>query len=184
VSLPIAGTGTLIIRADHPFFFSEPRTLNPEPSRGGWTIPILCAGIALIACCFLIPQADSNRRLIYEREKLRLDLKQIDDQIARNDDFLHKLGQDSTLAQRLAQRQMKIVPQGTAILDLHGDTAIQSTSPFLLVSLPSPPQLIAYKPVGGRFADLCRNPHSQLYLAGLGMLLVAAGLVLGSPAKS
>src|SRR5215472_3634516 len=25
---------------------------------GGWTLPLLCAGIALIACCAVIPQAD------------------------------------------------------------------------------------------------------------------------------
>ena len=30
---------------------------------GGWTIPLLCLGIAVIACCLVIPQADANRRL-------------------------------------------------------------------------------------------------------------------------
>src|SRR5690242_14281732 len=56
---------------------SIPREEPDEaPTRGGgWTIPILCAGIALIACCVLIPQADANRRLIYERQMLKMDLE-------------------------------------------------------------------------------------------------------------
>src|SRR5215212_8216660 len=40
--------------------------LGPAPKGGGWTLALLCAGIALIACTVLIPQADANRRLVYE----------------------------------------------------------------------------------------------------------------------
>src|SRR5688500_14417327 len=42
-----------------------------------WTIPLLCAGIAILACCLLIPAADENRRLTWERERLKADLEQI-----------------------------------------------------------------------------------------------------------
>src|SRR4051812_27466761 len=40
--------------------------LGPAPRGGGWTLALLCGGIALIACTVLIPAADANRRLVYE----------------------------------------------------------------------------------------------------------------------
>src|SRR4051812_4130370 len=76
-------------------------------SSGGWTIPLLCIGISLIACCLLIPAADENRRLVYEREKLKADIEQIHKQIEVNDEFLKRVADDPTLSERLAQRQMK-----------------------------------------------------------------------------
>jgi len=186
-ALPQAvGTGTVLI-PQRVVCFISPRPARLEPSGGGWTIPILCIGIGLIACCVLIPQADQNRRLVYEREKLRLDLKQIDQQIAVTEQFLKKLGQDPTLSQRLAQRQMKVVPAGTAILDLKGDFAAQESSPYLLVSLPPPPQLQPYRPVGGFIAELCRDTKSKLYILGAGLMLMAVGLIMGGdrdPAKT
>lgn len=156
----------------------DARPLAPSRS-GAWTIPMLCAGLAIIACTLLIPQADSNRRLAYEREKLKLDLQHIEKQIAVNDDFLHKLSQDATLAERLAQRQMKMVRQGTSVLQLNGQSGRESMSPYLLVSVPPPAPMPPYKPVGGALAALCRHPKSQLYLTGVGLMLVACGLVLG-----
>src|SRR3954471_21574702 len=52
-----------------------PRISSPVPSTGGgWTFPLLCAGVALISCCALIPQADANRRLAYEKQELQRDL--------------------------------------------------------------------------------------------------------------
>src|SRR6185312_4116438 len=55
------------VEADDP---GQPSS-RPPSTGGGWTVPILCAGVALIACCALIPQADSNRRLTYERQELQ-----------------------------------------------------------------------------------------------------------------
>lgn len=150
------------------------------PSRSGaWTIPMLCAGLAIIACTLLIPQADANRRLAYEREKLKLDLQHIEKQIAVNDEFLHRLNDDATLAERLAQRQMKMVREGTSVLQIKGQSGRESMSPYLLVSVPPPAPMPPYQPVGGTFAALCRHPKSQLYLTGVGLMLVACGLVLG-----
>ncbi len=159
---------------------SPPLTAPPPDRASAWTIPLLCAGIALIACCLLIPAADDNRRLVYEREKLRLDLEQIQKQVAVNDEFLRRVADDSTLLERLAQRQMKLVRQGTSVLELRGRSDHQDLSPFLLVTLPPPADLAPYRPVGGSFAALCRHPRTRLFLLGGGMLLVASGLVMGA----
>lgn len=146
---------------------------------GGWTIPFLCAGIALIACCLIIPQADANRRVAWQRAKLQADLEQIERQITVNDEFLHRLADDPTLAERLAQRQMKVIREGTSILELKDQEISDQMSPFLLVNLPPPAPMPEYRPVGGVFASLCRQNRPRLYLMGGGLMLVAAGLVLG-----
>lgn len=156
-----------------------------EPDRGSaWTIPLLCAGIAIIACCLLIPAADDNHRLVYEREKLRLDLEQIKKQVAINDEFLHRVANDPGLLERLAQRQMKMVRQGTNVLELKSDQNREDLSPYMLVTLPPPAEIPAYRPVGGVFSNLCRQPRSQLFMLGGAMLLVATGLVLGASPRS
>jgi hypothetical protein len=153
----------------------------PPPDRtSAWTIPILCAGIAIIACCLLIPAADENRRLAYEREKLRLDLEQIQKQIAINDEFLHRVADDPNLLERLAQRQMKLVREGTSVLELRGESRPPELSPYLLVTLPPPADLMPYKSIGGAFSEWCRHPRSRLMLMGTGMLLIAAGLVMSA----
>ena len=152
-----------------------------SPVGGGlFTIPLLCLGLGIIACCVLIPAADENRRLAYEREKLKADLEQITRQIDVNGEFLKRVADDPTLAERLAQRQMKMVREGTSVLELKGNYAGRDMSPFELVTLPPPPELAPYQPMGGKLSSVCRNPRSQLYLMGGGLLLVAAGLVLGS----
>lgn len=145
---------------------------------------MLCAGIAVIACCMLIPAADENRRLVYEREKLRLDLEQIQKQIAINDEFLRRVADDPNLLERLAQRQMKLVREGTSVLELRGEPPQpQELSPYLLVTLPPPADVPPYRPIGGTFDEMCRHPRSRLMLMGGGMLLVAAGLVMSSAAR-
>jgi hypothetical protein len=157
--------------------------IAPTSSTDGYTIPLISLGVALIACCILIPLGDVNRRLAYQREKLTADLDHIDRQIAINDEFLHKINNDPTLAERLALRQMKVVPKGSAILNLKSDGKKDDISPFLLVSVPPPPPMKSYYPVGGKFASLCRDRKSRLYMMGTGMLLCAAGLVLGASSK-
>src|SRR5207302_303220 len=153
---------------------------------GGWTIAALCIGLALIAATVVIPQADANRRLVYEREKLRMDLDQIRKQVAVNGEFLKKIENDPQLAERLAQRQMKFVRQGTSILELKGEDQPSATgdmSPFQIVNVPPPPALPPYQPIGGLLASACRSGRSQLYVLGAGMMLVAMGLVLGASAR-
>jgi len=70
-------------------------------------------------------------------------------QLNVNEEFLSRVGQDPTLAERLAQRQMKVIRQGSRVLDLQTrDTPMSATgspagvSPFMLVGV-SPPQLPA-----------------------------------------
>jgi hypothetical protein len=173
--------------------------LGPAPKGGGWTVTTLCAGVAILACCVLIPQTDANRRLAYEREKLKLDLESVKKQVATNEEFLRRVADDPNLAERLAQRQMKIIRQGTRVLELKDARRAGATdqrlgssspaptpdevSPFHLVHVPPPPPMPPYEPVGGTLANLCYHPQSRLYLIGTGLLLMAAGLVLGLGSK-
>jgi hypothetical protein len=155
----------------------EDAVLAAGPTGGGWTIPLLCLGIAVIACCLIIPQADANRRLAYERLALRRDLDSVQAQVATNDEFLRKLAGDPTLAERLAQRQMKLMRPDTRLLPVgQGDAG---TSPFDLVQVTPPAPMDPYEPLGGRVATLCYVSRTRLYLTGGGLFLVAAGLVLG-----
>jgi hypothetical protein len=154
---------------------------GPKPSAGSiWSIPLMCMGVGLVACCLLIPASDDNRRLVYEREKLRRDLEAVNEQVRTNDLFLRKLANDPTLAERLATRQMRLVREGANVLHLRGEQRREDLSPFLLVTVPPPEPMPEYVPIGGRLAAFCRAPRSQLYLTGAGMLMVAVGLVLGS----
>ena len=173
--------------------------LGPAPKGGGWTVTMLCAGMAILACCVLIPQTDANRRLVYEREKLKLDLESVKKQLATNEEFLRRVADDPNLAERLAQRQMKIIRQGTRVLELKDTSRLgtpdqrlgssspaptpDEVSPFQLVHVPPPPPMPPYEPVGGTLAKMCYHPQSRLYLIGTGLLLMAAGLVLGLGSK-
>jgi hypothetical protein len=186
-----AGDDVEAVDYEHPVP-AEPveEDLGPPPRGGGWTIATLCVGIGLIACCVLIPQADANRRLVYEREKLKVDLDSIKKQVATNDEFLRRVGDDPNLAERLAQRQMKIIREGTRVLELKKaggaaakTAAAEDVSPFHLVAVAPPPPMPPYEPRGGRLASLCYHPHRRLYLMGTGLFLMAIGLVCGFAPK-
>jgi hypothetical protein len=93
---------------------------------------------------------------------------------------------DPQLTERLAQREMRAVQQGEAIVNTPLVSSAQSASadaermsPFNIVNVPPPAALPPYQPVGGYFARLCRSPQSHVYLLGAGMILVAGGLALG-----
>ena len=159
---------------------SDLRFARSRSKSGVWTIPLLCAGIALLACCLLIPAADENRRLTWERERLKADLEQIQKQVHVNDLFLAKLMSDPSLSERLARRQMRMVREGTSVLETKASVGKEDLSPFLLVTLPPPAEMPEYQPVGGFLSAVCRDPKSQLYITGAGLLMIACGLVLGS----
>ena len=111
-------------------------------------------------------------------DMLEMDLESIQKQAAVNDEFLKKVGDDPTLAERLAQRQMKVVRAGSRVIRI-GDSAPAGMSPFQLVNVPRPTPLPPYRPVGGVLASLCYQPHSRLYLTGIALFMLAAGIVLG-----
>jgi hypothetical protein len=150
-----------------------------EERSSAWTIPLLCAGIAVLAACLLIPAADDNRRLVWERERLKADLNQILKQIDVNEQFLKSVADDPTLLERLAQRQMKMVREGTAVLALRDSNPNADMSPYLLLNVPPPAPVPPYRPIGGAFSNLCRHPRTRLFLMGSALLMMACGLVLG-----
>ncbi len=145
----------------------------------GWTIPLMCLGIGLVACCLAIPQMEVNRRLRYEQRNLQANLDSVEKQVAVNGQFLKKVMDDPTLAQRLAGRQLKTIPQGHTIVQSGQNNEDGDMSPFALVAVAPPPKPPEYTPVRGSIADLCNNPHSRLYVLGVAMTMVAIGLVMG-----
>lgn len=145
-----------------------------------FSVPILCAGLAILAACVLFPQIEINRRLSLKCEKLKADLAYVQRQQVLDDAFLKHVGGDPDLAERLAQRQMKVIPQGTSVLALPGLAKSAGMSPYLLVSAGPPPRESAYEPPPGFLGRLCGDAHCQLYCSGIGMLLVACGLVFGA----
>jgi hypothetical protein len=145
---------------------------------------MLCAGIAILACCLLIPAADDNRKLAWERERLKQDLEQITKQIDVNGQFLKSVAEDPGLLERLAQRQMKLVREGTSVLNLKDATGRSDMSPYLLLTIPPPPPMPQYQPVGGVFSELCRHPRSRLFLMGSALLAIACALILGESSRT
>jgi hypothetical protein len=154
---------------------------EPE-EKGGWTVALVCAGVAMIAVCLLLPLAEENHQLAYQREKLKADLDQIKKQVDVNGEFLTKVTDDPTLAERLAERQMKFVREGTSVLDIP-DSGKEGMSPFLLTALPPPNPMPPYHPLGGALSMFGRDPHLRLYTLGAGLLFLAAGTVLGGGSK-
>jgi hypothetical protein len=179
--------------AQEPDAFAARDEIDPDaadgppatPTRGGGilTIPLLCIGVTVIACVTLLPMADENHKLAWEREKLRVDLAHIKEQSRVNDEFLQRVADDPTLAERLANRQMKYIREGTSVLQLKG-SGKEEMSPFHLVTVPPPPPMAPYQPVGGPIAHIVRQPRAQLYLVGGALLLIAMGLVLGYVPKT
>lgn len=145
-----------------------------------WTIPLLCVGVATIACCILIPAADENRHLKAETAHLQADLDQIKQQIAVNDQFLKSVADDPILLERLAQRQMKMVRSGEAVLKLKGDDSGPQMSPYLLTNLPPPAMATTAEPGNSPLEKLSSQPRLRLFATGGALLLMAAGLVLSA----
>lgn len=154
-------------------------------SSGAWfTIPAMCAGICLIACALIVGQVEENRQLAWQRAKLQTDLDHLQKQIATNADFVSRLSTDANLVERLAQRQMKMVREGAAVLELEGQETPAHSSPYRLVTIPPPPAVAPYEPAPGVMTHLFTHPQIRLYAYGIGAFLVAAGLILGASGSS
>lgn len=162
------------------------RVVEQARARRGslFTIPLVCLGLSVLAACLLVPAVDENRRMAYDREQLRQDLAQLDRQIAVNDDFLRKLADDPTLAERLARRQLNARREGTRVLDLpESPDELAVASPYALLHVAPPPPLPPYQPIAGRLGQLCLNPRSRLYLMGGALMCIVAGLLLGATGR-
>src|SRR6185437_3093381 len=156
---------------------------SPVTTGGAWTIPLMCLGIGLIACCMAIPQIDFNRRLRYDQHSLAVNLEAVQKQVAVNDEFLKKVMDDPTLAERLAGRQVKTIRKGQKVIPLEQVSDESDMSPFALVAVAPPPQAPSYKPIRGTIANLCYDARSRLYLLGVATTMVAVGLVMGYSAQ-
>ncbi len=144
-----------------------------------WSLPMLCAGLGLIAICVLVPAAETNKRLTADRDKLNRDLTYTESQVSANQEFLSMAGTDPEIAERLAHRQFRQIRQGTSVLELKGVDHKTQTSPFEMVSVPPPPPVEEYHPLTGVLGDICGDPRRQMYAVGLGMFMAAMALVLG-----
>jgi hypothetical protein len=156
---------------------------KPDPVRDSiWTLPLMCLGLSIIACCVLLPASDVNRKLVLEREKLKRDLTAVDKQIEVNEMFLARVSGDPELAERLAQRQMRFIREGTNVLELPQTSSRggEVMNPFLLTALPGAAPMAKIPPKPGILGKLTTNSKMQLYALGAALLLLAIALVMGS----
>jgi len=162
----------------------DDQKINQEGRSSLWAIPLMCSGLCILAVCVLVPQSETNRKLVAERDKLKADLAYVQQQLSVNDQFLQNVGTDPDLAERLAQRQMKEIREGASVLELKGQPEAKQMSPFLLVSVGTPPPATAYVPPTGIVGTICGDARDRLYLSGVGLFMVAGGLVLGASTRN
>lgn len=157
-------------------------TPRPQPSSGAWwTIPMICVGLMMVACALIVGQVEINRQVAWQRNKLKIDLDYLQKQIKQNEESLKSMQTDPTMAEYLAMRQMGQVREGSAILDVRGLPHQNDRNPFRLTTIPPPKPLLPYQPRGDLLTTLFADQQRALAAIGLGLLLVAAGLVLGGP---
>jgi cell division protein FtsL len=152
-----------------------------QPGRTGawWTLPIMCLGLAIVACAVLVPAADENRRDLHELAKLERDVAYFQKQSDVNQQFLEHVSTDPTLAERLAQRQLRMTRVDSRVVQMSKDRGPFSMSPYALVTIDPPTPMPEYRPMGGFLSRYFLDTKGQIYLTGLGILLVAAGVILG-----
>ena len=157
-------------------------TPKPRPSTGAWwTIPMICVGLALVACALIIGQVEANQQVAWRRNKLKIDLEYLQEQVRQNEDSIKWMQTDPTMAERLAQRQMNQVRAGSVILQVPGLPHQNDRNPFQLTTIPPPKPLAPYEPRGDLMTFLFADQRHALWASGIGLMLVAAGLVLGGP---
>lgn len=147
----------------------------------------LVLGFSVIAVCLLLPQVEGNRQVRAELDQLRAQQARLDEQVRVNEVFLAKVATDPTLITRLAQRQLRLTPEGTGTLELSGLEG-DARSPFQLVSVPPVSgDVAAAGRVGGKvwggLLDVVRDGRSRLYVMAGAFFLVALGLILDGPVK-
>jgi len=150
------------------------------PDGRAWSIPVMCLGLGMLAALLVIPQVDQNRQLVRQVARLEVDLAHLEAQADANRQFIQRLSSDPVMIERIAQRQMNLIREGTEALRLDNDPAALDRSPFSLSKLPPPPPLEEERTIGGRLAALARHPSLQPWLLGVSIMVIATGLVLGA----
>ncbi|MGN6507111.1 MAG: hypothetical protein ACTHM6_16270 [Tepidisphaeraceae bacterium] len=162
--------------ASAPMMIAEPPR---GPTGAWWTLPLMFAGIAIVACAVLVPATDENRRAMYELAKIDRDVAYFQKQSDVNKDFLQRVSNDPTLAERLALRQLHMTLADTHLVKIPTKAEPFNRSPFALVSVEPPPALEPYRPVAGVLGEWFLDVRRQIYLAGIGLLMAAAGVIFG-----
>ncbi len=147
-----------------------------------WTLPLMCVGIAMTACAVLVPATDENRQAMHELAKIERDVDYFERQSDVNKQFLEHVSTDPTLAERLALRQLRLTRVASKIVPMPKTDDAFGMSPYALVSIDPPVPMPAYRPLGGFISTYFLDSKGQIYLAGLGILLTAAGVILGGGA--
>lgn len=150
-------------------------------SRTGawWTLPMMCLGLTIIACALIVPAVDENRRELHQLTRLERDVRYFQMQSEVNKQFLEHVSTDPALAERLAMRQLRMTRPDSRIVPIPQTGNPFAMSPYALVTLDPPPPVPDYQPLGGVLSRYFLDPQTQIYLTGIGILLTAAGVILG-----
>lgn len=159
---------------------TQPAQGSATKSSGGWwSYPALAVGIGIISCAIIVGQVEENRLISWQKNKLQQDVEHLREQVRVNQDFVDRLNVDEALVERLAQRQMKLVREGSAALELTGEKN-EIRSPFTLVRVPPPPEVQPYRPDSGPLTGIFGTARRRVWAFGAGALLIAASLILGA----
>ncbi|HEY0010163.1 MAG TPA: hypothetical protein VGB55_15670 [Tepidisphaeraceae bacterium] len=158
---------------------------DPEPavlqgSTGAWwTLPTLFVGLSVVACAVLVPAADENRQALHELAKIEQEVAYFQKQSEVNKQFLEHVANDPALAERLAMRQLRMTRSESRMIHLPQRKDGFAMSPFALVHVDPPAPLPEYRSVGGLLGRWFNDTRRQIYFAGAGLLIAAAGVILG-----
>lgn len=133
-----------------------------------------------MATVLVVAQVEENRQIAWQKNKLQMDLDYFKQQAKVNQEFLSRIETDVNLAERLAQRQMKLVREGSAVLELKGAPAETDSSPFHFTRIAPPPEVKPYESAPGVLPHLLATPRARGLALGGGALLVAIGLIMGA----
>lgn len=168
----------------------------------------VAAGLLVTAACLIYPQVEENRELLRERQRLEAELARVQSQIEANAAFLRQARDPGpagqALRQRLAERQLRVLPAGAEPIALPG-LPEDPRSPFHLIlaalaaaerptAVPGAasalnPEMAGVVPEehfgarGGPLAGLFGNERTRLYLLAAGLMLLGTGLICDAPRR-
>lgn len=165
----------------HSFDAKPVLTANASSRTGAWwTLPMMCLGLGIIACALIVPAVDENRRELHQLARLERDVSYFQMQSDVNKQFLEHVSTDPALAERLAQRQLRMTRPDSRIVQIpQAGNHPFGMSPYALVTLDPPPPIPDYQPLGGMLSRYFLDSKNQVYLTGIGILMTAAGVILG-----